>query len=213
MEDPYATLEPDEIIQRSSAYGIVAVQLKLSCAGGLYQRRKQSLPAFRGKYSGSILKIDSICACPRGHFPHSVGKVLVGVNGTDAEHDSGHDLCALPGHYLADPAHLIHVVHAVVDPEALNAVPDQGLDPQVHQRVWGEPELCDTVVPRSGSQCRGWHPLPPEVEPLPRILVVVPHHALEQRARGYINASEPSPVDVLRRRRRHSGADPHAPQA
>jgi hypothetical protein len=71
---------------------------------------------------------------------------------------------------VAQAFHLVEVVEAVVHPERAHAVLDQGLDPQVEDRVRGEPELDDPVAADAAAELGARHDAPPVVEALPRVL-------------------------------------------
>ena len=161
----------------------------------------------------AVLEVDRVGDPPTHELTHPCREPLVGVDRADAVHDRRHHLTTDIGDDATQALHLVHVVEAVVDPEAVDAMFGQRADPQVHQRIGSEPELGDAVAAAPCSQSRGGHPRTPQIEAVPRILAVVAHHAFEDRAAGEVDDAVPGLVDVLRYCGEVRDLHPHAPEA
>ena len=182
-----AGLDTDQVVHPGDADRVVALHLDRHVTGRLDERRHERLGPFRLHDAGRVLDVDGVGDAPAHELADPVGEPLVGVHRADAVHDRRRHLAPDVGDDAAQPLHRVHVVEAVVDPEAVDAVLGERADPQLHQRVGRETELGDAVAARPGSEPRGRHPRSPQVEPVPRVFAVVPHHALEDRAAGEVD--------------------------
>src|SRR5581483_2195179 len=165
------------------------------------------------QHTGLVTEDDRVKPLPAGDDLDVGLVVVVGVDRGVGEHDLGRDPQPGVAGDTHHPGQLVEVEQAVEDPQAVDAMAGQGLDPQFDDAARGDAHADHTVAAGPGPQQRVRHGRPHEVEALPGVLSAIADEDLEDRATGAVDDPVTDGVDLGRDRQDVSGPHAHAPQA